>query len=123
MGHKTCAVLNAIISVDLFYRLVVIGAVPELHTFGSAIILFAVVAVGCWKQWRWLVALGGVPIILAAVATFVLANAYNTSFHTNEMGFVNLFAMFVGTLEIVSFVCARQEPARLESSDESGTSE
>jgi len=55
------------------------------------------------------VALGALPIILGAVAAFVLASGYNASFHTNELGFVTLLAVLVWILEITSFVCAHKD--------------
>ncbi len=112
MGSRICAALNAVVTVVLTYRLVIKGTVGEFDTFGFLILLSALVTLGCWKCWRWMVIVAGILIMLTALGFAVLAGAYNAMLQTTEVDFVILLAALVWILEIVSMMASGKRPAR-----------
>ena len=105
MRSKICSVIHAAGAAALCFYFF-LGNYSSDMALRFLFLPAALVAVGCWKHWRWMVALGAIPILLVSFAFFVVAAWYNTTLRTNELGFVLLLAVLVWIVEIISFLCA-----------------
>jgi len=72
MAHKICAASHALITLALFGLLDIVRSPSDVNFCGFLILASIAAALGCWKRWRWLVALAGVPLMIGAAVALPL---------------------------------------------------
>ncbi len=78
--------------------------------FDAGALASAVLAIGCWKRKRWIVAVGAVPIILVGVACAILVDRLQGFLTPKEAGMVNLLVFAAIAVAIGSMVVAGKPP-------------
>ncbi len=117
MPAKIFAAINGALFLLLLFC-AINGTRREEPYYDLGALASAVVAFGCWTHRRWLVSVGGIPIMLAFAALAVMANGLPGIFNRNEAGMINLLAFGVIAWEIASIVVAGRQSASAESSPE-----
>jgi hypothetical protein len=110
MAHKICAAIHFLITLSLFRLLDIFRSPSDVHFCGLLILASIAATLGCWKRWRWMVALAGVPIMIGGAAAFAVGALFKQMSGSSEMGFLILIAMLVAILEITSFIYAKKPP-------------
>ena len=110
MAYKICAAIHVLLTLGLFGFLTIVRSPSDVDFCGLLILASIAATLGCWKRWRWLVALAGAPIMMGAAFAFGVAVMFKRMFGSNELGFLIVIAALVWILEIASFIYAKNPP-------------
>lgn len=119
MAHKICAAFHVLLTLGLFGLLTIVRSPSDVNDCILLILASIAAILGCWKRWRWLVALAGAPIMVGGAFAFGFAVMFQQMFGSPELGFLMVIAVLVWILEIASFIYAKK-PRETPSSDDPG---
>ena len=117
MWSKIFAVMNGAFALFLLFCSIH-GTKNEGIYYDAGALACGVLAIGCRQRKRWIVAIGPVPIILAALACAVTVNGMTGFFSSKEAGMIDNLALAAIAVAVGSMVVAGK-PADPESSSAS----